>query len=116
MTVVFDPHILCPPTQTPVLGRPDKPPCPNGLLSVPDFIECMAQTLEWTQESLRSIEARAVAYGGLPRSTLYYILKHRKTLPSERQLEAFVFACRLGNHWDSWRATRTVIAYIHPAE
>ncbi|MFD0636498.1 hypothetical protein [Catenulispora yoronensis] len=69
----------------------------------------MSRTLAWSGMSLRRIEERSTTFGRLPRSTLSYMLKHRKTLPTEKQLRAFVYACKIGNHWENWRITREAI-------
>ena len=102
-------HEGCPPPERIVPGRQDNPPCPLNATTVPELIDCINRTLAWSGLSLRTIEKRAVEYGGLPRSTLSYMLKHRKRLPPERQLRAFVYACKIGNHWENWRVTREAI-------
>ena len=103
-----EPHEGCPPPERKVPGRQDNPPCPLNLTTIPEFIDCIDRTLVWTKLSLRQVEERAVEHGGLPRSTLSY-MKRRKTLPPEHQLRAFVYACKIDNHWESWRVTRAAI-------
>ncbi|MBS2538811.1 hypothetical protein KGQ20_39300 [Catenulispora sp. NF23] len=103
-----EPHEDCPPPERKVPGRQDNPPCPLYLTTVPEFIDCVCRTLVWSRLSLRQVEERAAEYGGLPRSTLSYMTR-RKTLPPEHQLRAFVYACKIGNHWENWRITRDAI-------
>jgi len=69
----------------------------------------MERTLAWARLSLRQVETRAAEHGKLPRSTLSYTLKHRKRVPTENQLRVFVYACRIDNHWESWRTTQEEI-------
>lgn len=107
--MINDAHVQCHPLDKPVPGHDDNPPCPLNMTTVPELIDCMNRTLTWSGMSLRRVATRAAGYGCLPRSTMSYMLKHRKTVPSEEQLRAFVFACRIGNHWENWRITREVI-------